>query len=85
MNKDKCAPLVNHLSRIQGQLTALKGYITDKKDCQKVAALTLSAEKSFESLKMKLIESFIKSEFLKKDALTAREQKKLNDLLKLVK
>ena len=42
MNNDKCAQIIKHLNRIQGQIDALKGYIEAKRSCEDVSHLTKS-------------------------------------------
>lgn len=56
MARDDCTHLIRHLSRIQGQIEALKGYLEEKRSCEDVAHLTRSILTSFASVRAGILE-----------------------------
>lgn len=84
MNED-CKAIISHLSRIQGQINTLKKYVEDDESCEKVVQLTSSVFKSVDSAKAKIVETYLKREFLKDEELKPRLKKDLELLLKLIK
>lgn len=58
MNKE-CEKIVKHLSRIQGQITALKEYIEETRSCEDVAHLLKSITTSFASVRTDIVEAMI--------------------------
>lgn len=56
---DRCREVVNHLSRIEGQLRSLKVLVEEEGDCVRVLQLAAATVKSFDSLKAKLVSSML--------------------------
>lgn len=85
MQSDRCKALTAHISRIQGQLETLKSYIDDGKTCQDVAQLSVSAIKSFDSLKAKILEAYI-AEYANGKGTNQKEfEKNMQQMLAIVK
>lgn len=59
---DSCDRLLKHLNRIQGQITALKGYISDERACEDVAHLLSSITTSFASVRSEIVEEMLMRE-----------------------
>jgi len=86
MNKQsRCQPLVTHISRIQGQLETLKKYIHEQESCQEIAQMALSATKSFDSLKAKIIEGYIHEQLLPKSKISKKKDADIKKLMSLIK
>ncbi len=83
--KENCKPVIDHLKRLQGQLNTFQKYLEEGRDCHDVLHLAISATKSFDSLKAKVVEGFIKEEVLEKKELGAENAELLAALMKLVK
>jgi DNA-binding FrmR family transcriptional regulator len=83
MKRISCTKLTTHLSRIQGQIEALKGYLNMGRSCGDVALLTKSILTSFSSVRACLIEEMIAEELAKK--LTPNETERLRSILTLTK
>ena len=83
MNNDKCAQIIKHLNRIQGQIDALKGYIEAKRSCEDVSHLTKSILTSFSSVRANIIEEMLTESFKRK--LGADEVGRLQSVLALYK
>jgi DNA-binding FrmR family transcriptional regulator len=83
MTKDNCAQIVKHLSRIQGQIEALKGYIEAKRSCEDVSHLTKSIVTSFTSVRASIIEQMLTKEF--EERLDPDEIDRLHSVLSLYK
>ena len=84
MTDDHCSKLVLHLSRIQGQIEALKGYIASGRSCEEVAHLTRSILTSFSSVRSGIIENSLLSE-MKEDGLTPQKRTRFQSILALYK
>jgi DNA-binding FrmR family transcriptional regulator len=80
---DRCIRLIRHLSRIQGQIEALKGYLEDKRSCEDVAHLTRSILTSFASVRASILEEMLCEEL--GDALPPRKAERLASLVALYK
>lgn len=83
MKNDKCAEIIRHLNRIQGQIDALKGYIESKRSCEDVSHLTKSITTSFSSVRASIIEEMLTETFKRK--LAADEVAHLQSVLALYK
>jgi DNA-binding FrmR family transcriptional regulator len=84
MQKRRQETLV-HINRIQGQMEALKKYIAESEDCLKIASLTTSIAKSFDTLRFRTLEAILSNEFCGVKVLNAARSEKLHDLLQLYK
>lgn len=82
---DECKRLISHINRIQGQLNTLKTYLEDEQDCNKVVDLSLSVDKSFDTFKANLFESFVEREFMAKGKLKDEDMDYIKNLLRFVK
>lgn len=85
MKNERCTKLINHLSRIQGQIDGLKRAIEEQQDCDKVVNLTSSILRSFDSARASLIEGYILEEVLGEKSITADKAKKLEHIVALYK
>lgn len=55
-----CKPILDHLSRLEGQLRAIKKYIEQEQDCQKTLDLYSSFLNSAKSLNSKILIAYLK-------------------------
>lgn len=85
MTHERCTKLLNHLSRIQGQIDGLKRAIEEEKDCDKVANLTSSILRSFHSARTSIIEGYILEEVLGGKSISADKAKRLSSIVSLYK
>lgn len=85
MNNERCTKLINHLSRIQGQIDGLKRAIEEEKDCDKVANLTSSILRSFDSARASIIEGYILEEVLGGKPISADKAERLSHIVSLYK
>jgi len=74
-----------HISRIQGQIAALKRIIEGGEECVKVATLATSIAKSFESLRFRVLEGFLIHQFHGGNGPSTGKLKQLQGLLRLYK
>ncbi len=84
MTPDNCTKIVQHLSRIQGQIEALKGYIQEHRSCEDVSHLTRSILTSFGSVRTSIIEEALTRELATR-TLSPQERERLRSLLALFK
>ncbi len=54
-----CASILKHLNRIQGQIEALKGYVSEPRSCDEVAHLLKSITTSFASVRTAVVEQML--------------------------
>jgi DNA-binding FrmR family transcriptional regulator len=80
---DRCLRLIRHLSRIQGQIEALKGYLEERRSCEDVAHLTRSILTSFASVRAHILEKSLCDEL--GDMLPPRSADRLASLVALYK
>lgn len=80
-----CQNLLPHLSRIEGQIRALKQKMESEHDCGEIVQLALSTTNSFKSFKSKLFEEFIKHELLAGNPLSTQKAADFEQMLKLSK
>jgi DNA-binding FrmR family transcriptional regulator len=83
--KQNCKAILSHISRLEGQLRRLKVDIDENTSCENIVQLSLSAAKSFDSLRAKIIEAYIQENFLHGKAITLKEHKELESLYTLIK
>jgi len=83
--KCTCKESLHHINRIEGQLKTLKTYIEEEQGCEKIAILTTSIAKSFDSLRTKTLKNFILNEVVRGQKLSKKELEKINQILKLYK
>lgn len=83
---ESCKNLITHLSRIEGQVRALKTLLESADyHCDQVVQLSLAADSSFSSFKSKLLEEFINVELLKGIEMPSEKAKQFKQMLKLSK
>ena len=80
-----CAPLIAHINRLEGQLRTLKNNIEANAECSTIVQLALSASKSFDSLRAKLVEEYVKEHFIKNVTLSKSDWDDFSTMLKLIK
>ncbi len=62
---DNKKQIINHISRLEGQLASVKKELQqDKVDCIKASTTLLSASRSFAGLRQKFTESFLMKHFV---------------------
>jgi len=83
MTKDK-KEIINHISRLEGQLASVKKeLLQDTVDCSKASTTLLSASRSFAGLRQKFTESFLMKHFVPNVA--TKDQELFNKLTALIK
>jgi DNA-binding FrmR family transcriptional regulator len=60
---DQCKPIIDHISRLEGQLKKLKQNITEHQSCEDMVPLALAVSKSFSSLKTKMLQQAMIHQF----------------------
>jgi len=82
--KDNKKSIIDHISRIEGQLAAVKKELAaDKVDCIKASTTLLSASRSFAGLRQKFTESFLMKHFMPNVA--KKDQELFEKLTALIK
>lgn len=84
-HSDRCSKVLNHLSRIQGQIESLKRAVEQGESCADVAPLTLSILRSFGSARAAIVEAFILQEVVGDGILPAKKAEALSTILSLYK
>ncbi len=75
--------LVDHISRLEGQLAAVKKELAQSSpDCDKASKTLLSASRSFATLREQFVSCFLDSYFESK---TNKKEKALTSLLTLIR
>lgn len=75
--------LINHISRLEGQLAFVKNELTrTAPDCDKASRTLLSASRSFATLREQFVSCFLDSYFESK---TSKKEKALTSLLALIR
>jgi len=80
-----CKKILNHLSRIQGQIDGLKRAVEAGNSCDDVAMLTNSILRSFDSARASIIETYILEDILGGKKVTADKATKLSRIVSLYK
>lgn len=80
-----CTDILNHISRLEGQLRRLKADIEHEKSCETVVQLSLSAAKSFDSLRAKIIAAYIQEHFIEGNNVSSTAMQELESLYTLIK
>ena len=83
-NIDNRREAINHLKRIRGQMRTLEEYVGTGESTAKIAALSNSIAKSFDSLRLKILEGYVVHELVK-NRVSADKLKQLTELLKAFK
>ncbi len=75
--------LVDHISRLEGQLSAVKNELAQSSpDCDKASKTLLSASRSFATLREQFVSCFLDSYC---GPVTSKKQKALTSLLTLIR
>jgi len=83
MNENK-KKIIDHISRLEGQLASIKKELQqDETDCTKASTTLLSASRSFAGLRQKFTESFLMKHFVPN--LTKTDQELFDKLTALIK
>lgn len=82
---ENCRQAINHISRLQGQLEALKKKIESGAECAEVVQLALSSARSFDGLRGKIIQGFVQDRWFTEKEMTATQLQDFEQLLKLIK
>jgi len=83
MNSDT-KELVNHISRLEGQLASVKSeLIKHDVDCLRASTTLLSAARSFAGLRQKFTEAFLRKHFVGNVA--TRDTEKFEKLIALIR
>ncbi len=81
-NKYNKKNIIKHVSKLQGQLDAVKRELEkDSPDCDKASSTLYAASRSFASVRALFVKCFLTKEFLKNSC----DEKKLDNLLTLIK
>ncbi len=80
-----CQKIINHLSRIQGQIDSLKRAVEAGNPCDEVAMLTNSILRSFDSARANIVETYILEEILGGKKVSADKAEKLSRVISLYK
>ena len=83
--KDRRKEHIDHLNRIQGQIETLKKYISEDRCCADIAQLTTSIAKSFDTFRIRTLESFICNQLLKDKKVPKKQMDNLKRILNLYK
>lgn len=81
----RCAQVLRHLNRIQGQIESLKKAVEAGQSCDDVAMLTTSILRSFDSARASIVENYIATEILGSKQLTTDKANKLTRIISLYK
>lgn len=55
----ECERILKHLNRIQGQISALRDYISEERSCEDVSHLLKSITTSFASVRSTIVEEML--------------------------
>lgn len=80
-----CRKILNHLSRIQGQIDGLKRAVEAGGTCDEVAMLTNSILRSFDSARAGIVETYILEDILGGKKVSADKAAKLSRVVSLYK
>lgn len=76
---------LNHINRIQGQIETLKKYVEGNHSCEDISSLATSIAKSFDTLRARTLQGFIKYELLDGKEVSDKKLGQLEQLLNLHK
>lgn len=81
---DKRKQIIDHISRLEGQLASVKAEVAKTEpDCAKASQTLVSAARSFAGLREQFVESFLLTHIVEEAAV--RDRSLLNKLLTLIK
>lgn len=82
-----CKPLIDHISRLEGQLASIKKELqAESPDCLKTGTTLRAASRSFSSLKHAFVSSFLQKKFFtRQQANSLQDSPEYNALLDLIR
>ncbi|MBP6944637.1 hypothetical protein KBD61_05695 [Patescibacteria group bacterium] len=82
-----CKPLIDHISRLEGQLASIKKELqAESPNCLKAGATLRAASRSFSSLKHAFVSSFLQKKFFtRQQANSLLDSPEYNALLDLIR
>ncbi len=82
-----CKPLIDHISRLEGQLASIKKELqAESPDCLKAGTTLRAASRSFGSLKHAFVSSFLQKKFFtRQQANSFQDSPEYNALLDLIR
>lgn len=84
MEKD-CKKIIDHISRLEGQLGAIKKELLKTQiDCSRASKIVLAASRSFATLRMNFVKTLLTQKY-RFDEINKDEMNKLEDLLSIIK
>lgn len=84
MKRDSPKHIIDHLSRLEGQLASVRREISkEQPDCIKASSTLLSASRSFAGLRQKFTETFLLKHFI--SPIKVRDKQMFEQLLSLIK
>ncbi len=86
LNPD-CKPLIDHISRLEGQLASIKKELrSEDPDCLKAGTTLRAASRSFTSLKHAFVSCFLQKKFFtKQQASSLKDSPEYDALLNLIR
>jgi len=82
---ERCTKTIHHLSRIQGQIEGLKKAIETEESCEKIAQLSTSILRSFDTARTNIIEGYIVEELFEGKEIPSEKAENLSRILSLYK
>lgn len=77
--------MISHITRLQGQLEAVRRELEkETPDCEQASKTLLSASRSFAGLREEFVESFLRMHFVDEKKIS-REEESFSNLLTLIK
>ncbi len=76
--------IIDHISRLEGQLASVKSELSlDNPDCEKASQTLQSAARSFAGLREQFVETFLLTHFINSKKI--KNQRLFNQLIALIK
>ena len=76
---------LNQINRIQGQIVTLKKYVEENRSCEEISSLATSVAKSFDALRARTLQGFIKYDLFEGKEIPEKRLEQLKKLLNLHK
>lgn len=84
MPSTECQNIVKHLNRIQGQIGALKEYVSLHRSCDDVAHLLKSITTSFASVRSEIVEEMLMQQLSSKGKLQPAQRKQVRSIVSVL-
>jgi DNA-binding FrmR family transcriptional regulator len=84
MASTECQDILKHLNRIQGQITALKEYITEYRSCDDVAHLLKSITTSFASVRSEIVAELLTQQLAPKGKLLPKQREHIRSIVSVL-